>query len=134
MNTKTQPPQKRRSAAAGRLVNQTTGRTLAQRVYIAAGWREKMIGLMGPGSPVLSGEDSALGLPHCDWIHTFFVPAPIDIAFCDNSGRVLRVESAVPPFRIVRRMPGAAMTWEMGAGLLSPFVAPGDVLVLEEDV
>lgn len=73
--------------------------------------------------------DEALGLPRCPMIHTFFVRTPLDVAFCDGAGRVLRVLPGLKPFTLGPWVARTAMAWEARAGVLAPFVTPGDVLV-----
>lgn len=73
----------------------------------------------------------ALGLPRCPRVHTFFVRAPLDVAFCDDAGCVLRLVPALRPFALSPWVGGTAMAWETRAGRLAPFVAAGDVLGLE---
>ena len=46
--------------------------------------------------------DCALLLPRCPSVHTFGMRFPIDVMFLDRQGRVLRVERAVPPGRLLR--------------------------------
>jgi uncharacterized membrane protein (UPF0127 family) len=40
-------------------------------------------------------------IPHCRSVHTFGMRFPIDIAFLDERGAVLRFEPAVPPRRVL---------------------------------
>jgi hypothetical protein len=46
------------------------------------------------------------------WVHTFGVRAPIDVFFCDRSGRVLRVTRALRPRRVSAWVWGARWTIE----------------------
>jgi uncharacterized membrane protein (UPF0127 family) len=59
-----------------------------------------------------------LCLPRCAAVHTCFVPWSIDVLFTDRMGRVLRIHSALPPWRIVM-LPQADAVWELPAGLAS---------------
>ena len=104
------------------LVNRTSGRILSETARVASGGWASFIGLMGQG--VTPGR--VLGLPRCTAVHTFFVRQPLDLAFCDRDGRVLRVVAALKPFRVGPRVRGAAMVWEGRAGTLAPWVAAGD--------
>jgi len=49
----------------------------------------------------------ALLLPRCRSVHTFGMRFPLDLIWLDRDGRVLRVDEAVPPWR-VRSCRGAA--------------------------
>lgn len=107
-----------------RLVNRSTGRVLSERVRIAVTGGEQMRGWMGYRPEF--GE--VLGLPGCAAVHTFFVPAPIDLVFCGSDGTVLRAVAACPPFRPGITANGTTMVWEGAANALAPFVTPGDRL------
>lgn len=117
----------RKFNGTGRLVNRTTGRTLARARLVRSFWGQ-FVGLMGKAAE----PGVALGLPGCAAVHTFGVPVPLDVVFCDQDGRVLRVAGSVGPWRVGAAARGAAMAWEARAGTLAPFVSPGDVLILEE--
>jgi uncharacterized membrane protein (UPF0127 family) len=66
----------------------------------------------------------ALLLDPCSSVHTFGMRFPIDVAFADADGVVLRVIRDVPPRR-VRRCPKAAVTLEAHAGELGRFLEGG---------
>ncbi len=55
----------------------------------------------------------ALLLPRCRSVHTFGMRFPLDLIWLDRDGRVLRVDEAVPPWR-VRSCRGAAAVLEAG--------------------
>ena len=55
----------------------------------------------------------ALLLPRCRSVHTFGMRFPLDLIWLDRDGRVLRVDEAVPPWR-VRSWRGAAAVLEAG--------------------
>jgi uncharacterized membrane protein (UPF0127 family) len=57
----------------------------------------------------------ALLIPRCRSVHTFGMRFALDLVFLDAHGDVLRVERAVPPWR-VRRGPGAYAVLEARAG------------------
>ena len=112
-----------------RLVNRTRGTVVARDIRLARGLWDQFLGAMGMRM-VAAG--SALGLAPCDWVHTFFVRGPLDLAYCDRAGRVLRIEAACPPWRVGPRVRGAYVVWEAAANGLLGAVAPGDVLAVEE--
>jgi uncharacterized membrane protein (UPF0127 family) len=65
----------------------------------------------------------ALLIPHCRSVHTFGMRFRIDVLFLDERGRVLRIERAVPPRRVLacRRAFAVLETRAGDAGLfLSP--------------
>jgi uncharacterized protein len=55
----------------------------------------------------------ALLLPRCRSVHTFGMRFPLDLIWLDREGRVLRVDEAVPPWR-VRSCRRAAAVLEAG--------------------
>jgi len=55
----------------------------------------------------------ALLLPRCRSVHTFGMRFPLDLVWLDRDGRVLRVDEAVPPWR-VRSCRHAAAVLEAG--------------------
>lgn len=112
----------------GTLRNADTGKILAADSRLAAGFRERLIGWIG--RKVIRPEQ-ALGIPNCDWVHTFGVCLPLDIVYCDREGRVLQVAENLPPNRIAPRATGAFIAWEMSAGGFSGQVREGQRLILE---
>src|SRR5687768_11655548 len=91
-----------------RLVNRTTGRILAARVWWAESLWARFVGAMGPrGIPA----GIALALTPCDWVHTFLVAAPLDVVYCDRAGLVLLVVPDLKPWRFGPRVPGARIAW-----------------------
>lgn len=51
----------------------------------------------------------------CNAVHTLFLATPIDVAFCDPAGKVLRIVAALPARRWVGQG-AAASAWEFPAG------------------
>jgi uncharacterized membrane protein (UPF0127 family) len=88
------------------------GRPALARVWRASSAWERMRGLLGraPLAP-----DEALLIEPCSSVHTFGMRYPIDLAYLDGEGRVLRVVPRVAPLRVSAR-PGARATLEMAAG------------------
>jgi len=88
------------------------GGCVVPRVWRASSAWERLRGLLGraPLAP-----DEALLIERCSSVHTFGMGYPIDLAFLDREGRVLRVVERVRPLRIAAR-PGARATLEMAAG------------------
>ena len=72
--------------------------------------RARMKGLLGRDSI-----DGALLLRPCRNVHTFGMRFPIDVAFCDAAGTVLRT-STLRPWRLSAVVPRAAFVIEAEAG------------------
>ncbi len=83
------------------------GSTLAARLLGLA-----FLGSIPPGH--------ALFIPDCRSIHTFGMRFPIDVAFLDAAGRVIRVERAVGPGRVLLGR-GACAGVEARAGEIERF-------------
>lgn len=79
----------------------------------------------------MPASEEAIGIPG-NWVHTWLVAFPLDLVYCDGSGRVLTVVAGLPPNRIGPRVPGASVVWEMPGGILASLVVPGCVLELRE--
>ena len=84
--------------------NLTTHTLLADQAQLAQGMLARMRGLLSRSS---LHEGEALILPRCNAIHTCFMRFPIDALFLKTTpaarstqGTVLRVVSALPPFRL----------------------------------
>lgn len=95
----------------GALHREGGGRGLA-RVWRAASAWERLRGLLGR-APL--AQDEALLIEPCSSVHTFGMRYPIDLAYLDGEGRVLRIVPRVKPRRLSAR-PGARATLEMAAG------------------
>ena len=87
---------------------------------VACGGRARRRGLLGR-----DGVDGALVLRPCRSVHTLFMRFPIDVAFCDREGVVLRTCS-LRPWRLsplvvrsgfaVEAEAGAFERWHLRAG------------------
>ena len=67
-------------------------------------------------------------LAPCRAVHTLFLTRPIDVVFSDGEGCIVRIVTALRPFRCVRTA-GTAMVWEFPAGAaLRLALRPGDRL------
>ncbi len=116
-------------AEARELVNETTGQVLATDARLAENLWSRAVGLIGR-SRLPRG--FALGISHCDWVHTFGVLVPLDIVYCARDGQVLRVVPDLRPGRFAARARGAFWSWEAPAGRLAPSVRIGDRLIVRE--
>jgi uncharacterized membrane protein (UPF0127 family) len=115
-----------------RVRNLTRGVALGEQVEVARGTVARGLGLMGRrGWPRSDG----LLLERCNSVHTFFMRMPIDVVFLDGEGTVLRVASAVRPWRVGPVAWRARRALELPAGVLAESAtAPGDRLSFEEPV
>ena len=96
-----------------RVINLTTGETLAHHAVIARNFWARFIGLQGRRT--LPADEGLVLLPTAS-IHTFFMRLPIDAVFVDEQGRVTRVGRALRPWRIGPFAPGALYCVELPAG------------------
>ncbi len=113
-----------------RVTNRTRDRILGDNVRKALTFSERFLGLMGRRQlPVGSG----LLLEPCNGIHTFFMRIPIDVAFLDDGGSVLKCLHALAPWRTTNIYFKARSVLELPAGVLAASgTLEGDVLVFEE--
>ena len=97
---------------------------------VAQGIRERTQGLLGRRE----AEDvvGALVLRPCRQIHTVGMRFPIDVAFCDRRGVVLRTVT-VPPWRVTRLVWRAGFVVEAAAGTFERWqLRPGDTVEVKE--
>ncbi len=109
--------------------NQTRGRSLITHGELADTFWTRFRGLMGRtslpegGGLVLKGEKS---------IHTFFMRFSIDVVYTDRTGRVVRVDPAMPPGRIGPFVAQCSYILELPAGVIEATgTSVGDQLSLE---
>jgi uncharacterized protein len=113
-----------------RVRNLTRGVDLGKHVEVARGPVERGLGLMGRRG--WSASDGLL-LERCNSVHTFFMRMPIDVALVDREGKVMRVASSVPPWRVGPLAWGAHQALELPAGVLAASAtAPGDRLSFDQ--
>ena len=109
------------------LRNASNGALVAGVVETAFERTARNRGLLGRGG---LGEGHALILAPCNSIHTFFMQFAIDVAFVDRSGQVLRMKTAVRPWRLAFAL-GAFAVVELAAGeLRRARIQPGDRLLV----
>jgi uncharacterized membrane protein (UPF0127 family) len=97
---------------------------------VAEGIRERTQGLLGHrGAGDVTG---ALVLRPCRQIHTIGMRFPIDVAFCDRAGVVLRTQTVVP-WRVTRLVWRSGFVVEAAAGSFERWqLRPGDTVEVKE--
>jgi uncharacterized protein len=76
--------------------------------------------------------EGALVLPSCRHVHTFFMRFPIDVAFCDRNGAVLRTVR-LRPWRVSPLVANAAFAIEAQSGAFERWgLRPGDEVEVKE--
>jgi uncharacterized membrane protein (UPF0127 family) len=96
---------------------------------IARGARERTVGLLGRDARSVTG---ALVLRPCRQVHTLGMRFPIDVAFCDRQGIVLRTVT-VRPWRITRVVWRSGFIVEAPAGSFARWdLRAGDTIEVKE--
>ena len=96
------------------LLNERTGDLVAKDVELASTRETRRKGLLGRES---LGAEAALVLTPCCSIHTAFMRFPIDVAFVDRDGRVIRFVRDLKPWNIAVSLRARAAI-EFAAGSL----------------
>ncbi len=95
-------------------------------IHRALGFWARLGGLLA--RPPLQPHE-ALYLAPCNSVHTFFMPYPIDVAFLDGSGRVVKLVSDLRPWRmtgccraraVVELRSGEALRWHITVDSIVP--------------
>jgi uncharacterized protein len=94
------------------------GRPIATRVVRADTFWSRLVGLLGRRD---LASDEGLWIEPCDSVHTFFMRFPIDVAFVDGRGVVIRCVEQLRPWRATRLYAGARACVELAAGTLAAF-------------
>lgn len=97
------------------LVDVGRGVPVARRVERAASFRTRLVGLLGRSG---LADDEGLWIEPCDSVHTFFMRFPIDVAFVDRDGVVVRRIDRMRPWRATRLHVAARACVELAAGVL----------------
>ncbi len=85
---------------------------------------------LAPGAGLLIGSGPLIRLM---WIHTFFMRFALDLVFLDRGGRIVRILSAVKPWRLTAPVFGASFVLELAAGAAQRSCARvGDEIRFEE--
>lgn len=108
------------------VIQASSGVRVASKTLVADSWWGRFRGLLG--RPVLGSGEGML-LLGCGSIHTVGMDHPIDIAFLDAEGRVVRRLERLGPWRVGFGGPTATHALELPAGRLEETgTAPGDRL------
>jgi uncharacterized membrane protein (UPF0127 family) len=108
------------------VVQDGSGIRLGSKVAVARSWWHRLRGLLAR-PPLRVGE--GLLLLRCSSVHTAGMAHPIDVAFLDADGCVLRSIPRLGPWRVGLGGLGAVHTLELPAGRLEETgTVPGDRL------
>lgn len=91
------------------------GAVVAPRVEEATRWGQRLKGLLGRAR-LEPGE--GLHIVPCNSIHMFFMRFPIDVAFLDAGGKVVRAIRGIQPWRATRVYLEAHSALELEEGAL----------------
>jgi uncharacterized protein len=112
-------------------INLTKGNAIvARRVEWAETSAQRRRGLLGR-----SGLDveEAMYIAPCQWIHTFKMQFPIDVAFLAENGKVLSLQRGLKANRLSKIVLRAEGVLELAAGrLLATHTEVGDVIAFQE--
>lgn len=108
-----------------RVTNPARQSVLATRMEVAGTSGSRSRGLLGRAG---LAEGEGLWIVPCESVHTFAMQFPIDLVYIDRKHRVLKLRSAVPPWRISACL-RAHSVLELPAGTIHQTrTAKGDVL------
>ncbi|MFN7131420.1 MAG: DUF192 domain-containing protein [Myxococcales bacterium] len=102
---------------------------IARQVAIADTLWSRFKGLLGRDG---LAEGEGLHIVPCNSIHMFFMKFPIDVAFLDHEGKLVKAIHSIQPWRATRMYADAHSALELPAGtLLKCGAQEGDRLVFE---
>jgi uncharacterized protein len=107
-------PLLRERAGRQQIVNTRNGKVVASQLLTAFDSESRRKGLLSHTSMPPS---TAMIIAPSNAIHTFFMKFPIDIAFVAKSGRILKIRSSVPAWRMTASFRAFAVL-ELAAGTL----------------
>lgn len=87
---------------------------ITETVIKAESFWKRLKGLLGTRE---LPEDTGLLLKPCRQIHTWWMNYPIDVLYLDSHGRILHIDSEVPPNTWKKPVKKADMVLEIKAGL-----------------
>jgi uncharacterized membrane protein (UPF0127 family) len=74
------------------------------------------------------GEGEALLIQPCSSVHMFFMRFPLDVAFIDKQGAVVKIAAGLKPWRVAMGGKGAWCALELPSGAAAGAVNVGDTL------
>jgi uncharacterized membrane protein (UPF0127 family) len=89
-------------------------------------FKDRLIGLLGKEHLSV---DSGLLITPCNQVHTFFMKFSIDVVFLDRTGKVLKVYSAFPPWRMSMMIWKAKSVLELASGQANS-LSMGDYIII----
>ena len=108
------------------VVQRSSGIRVGSRVSVADSWWSRFRGLVAR-PPLRNGE--GLLLLQCGSVHTMGMAYPIDVAFLDSEGRVVRSLARLGPWRVGLGGQRAVHALELPPGRLDETgIVPGDCL------
>jgi hypothetical protein len=121
----------RASSGKLELVHVESGAVLASRVRLdRLATRQHLAWLRGNTVP---GEEAALVVAPARWAHTFFAPAPTDVAFVDADGRILAVRRGMKPWRVALAFKASGAIQGASGFIARTRTRVGDRLALREE-
>jgi uncharacterized protein len=110
--------------------NLTKHVVVASEIVRADSWWPRMKGLLGCSASDLAG-GKGLWIEPCQGIHTIGMSFPIDVAYLDATGCVLRLYFSLRPYRLAAWKFRARSVLELAPGTLSNSgTTVGDVIEL----
>jgi uncharacterized membrane protein (UPF0127 family) len=109
------------------LRNLRTGQCIADQVIRAFDSASRRRGLLHRDS---FPDGAALLIAPCSAIHTWFMRFPIDVAFLARDGRIVKIRSAVGPWRLTAAMGAYAVMEMTGGALVRSGTRVGDQVVV----
>ena len=98
-----------------RIMNESRGACLGDRIRVADRWWPRLRGLIGHAEP---SEGQGLLIRPCQGVHMHWMTYPLDIAFVDRAGEVVVLYHALRPWRFSRTHRDATAAVELPAGTL----------------
>lgn len=99
-----------------KVINISKGRVvIAENIEWAGSGAKRRRGLLG--REALDCMEGIYLIP-CEWIHTFWMHFPIDVAFLSATGRILAVHDSLKPNRLSKIVLRAEGVLELSAGRL----------------
>ena len=112
------------------LRNVRNGHVLATDLIVAFDSKTRKTGLLKHDS---LADGSAMLIAPTNAVHTFFMRFPIDIAFVNRDGLIVKTYAAVPPWRIAAALRAHAVI-EMPPGTLAKNeTGVGDILSISQE-